>query len=554
MLSPALAQQVPETQSTVADPGRISEQMREEAVSPEVMPEIEVKELRLKEAPPGAEKVKFVLEKLYIEGVTAYEKEELGDVYSAELGKKISLADLYDIAARLTNKYRNEGYILTQIVVPPQTIESGKARLKVVEGFVDKVTIQGDGGKANSLIRQYAGNVRTGGRALNARELERTMLLINDLPGVKARGVLAPSATKVGAADLNIFIERDPIDAMLAIDNYGSRYLGPLQLTAAGSVNNYFDRNERITAQAAIAPDPDIGDEMTYFSMSYEQPLWNQGTMFQAFASFTATEPGYDLDQFNVKGNSQFFSLRMDHPFVKTRNLKFNARAIFDWRDAESRNDLEPTREDRIRALRFGGTLEILDTLLGVGLNSLDLEISRGLEFFGAETNNRATLSRPLADINFLKMGVEIQRLQRLANNINLLIGTRGQWSKDALLSSEEFGVGGINYGRAFDPSEIIGDEGIAGKLELQWNKPVEWSLVQDYQLFGFFDAGRIWNDDATSNNTERDTITSAGFGLRTEFMEETEADLTVAFPLNRDVQTQQDKDPRVYFGLSRKF
>ena len=36
--------------------------------------------------------------------------------------------------------------------------------------------------------------------------------------------------------------------------------------------------------------------------------------------------------------------------------------------------------------------------------------------------------------------------------------------------------------------------------------------------------------------------------------MQETEFDLGVAFPLNRDVQTQGDRDPKAYMNLSRRF
>ncbi len=557
MASPALAQQqqVPETQTDIADPGRISEQFRGEIITPTVLPEIEVKEMRLRGAPEGAEKIAFKLDRLEIEGVSAYDAKDLRTVYGASLGKNITLADLYVIAADLTRKYRNEGYILTQVVVPPQTIEQGTARLRVVEGYIDKVTVHGEAGKANNLIRHYADNISTNEKALNAKQLERALLLINDLPGVSARSVLSPSQENVGAANLAIFIERDPFDAMISADNYGSRYLGPLQFTGAVSLNNYFfDQNERITLQGAVAPDPDIGDEMSYISMLYEQPIWDHGTTIEAFISATATEPGYDLEQFNVKGNSRFYSVTLRHPFIRTRELNFTGRVLFDWRDVESRNDIETTREDRIRALRFGGKLEFLDTLLGLGVNSIDMEVSQGLNFFGADVKNRDTLSRPNADISFVKMELEMQRLQRLTSSINLLAGVRGQLANDALLSSEEFGVGGLNYGRAYDASEIVGDDGIAGKLELQWNRPVQWNFVQDYQVFGFFDAGRVWNDDATTNKLNRETATSAGFGVRMEFMEETKADLAVAFPLNRDIQTQKDDDPRVYFGLSRRF
>ena len=38
------------------------------------------------------------------------------------------------------------------------------------------------------------------------------------------------------------------------------------------------------------------------------------------------------------------------------------------------------------------------------------------------------------------------------------------------------------------------------------------------------------------------------------DFTEDTQAGFAVAFPLNRDVQTQGDDDPKVYFNLSHRF
>ena len=99
-----------------------------------------------------------------------------------------------------------------------------------------------------------------------------------------------------------------------------------------------------------------------------------------------------------------------------------------------------------------------------------------------------------------------------------------------------------------------MGDHGIAGKVELQWNDPVEWSAVDTYQLFTFFDAGRVWNKDATTSAQKKDTATSTGLGIRTEFADDINADFAVAFPLNRDVQTQRDDDARFYFSLTKSF
>ncbi len=550
----AQATSVPPAAETTADPGRISQQLREYELSPDIMPEIEVSELRLREPPPGAENMMFQLDRLVLEGVSVYNDADLRSVYGDRLGHSISLAELYLVADDITRKYRNDGYLLTQTAIPPQTIEGGTARIQIVEGFISSVRVQGEGGPANDLIRIYANRIETGGRALNARDLEHTLFLINDLPGVSARAVLGRSETEVGGADLTIIVERDPLDALLAVDNYGSRFLGPVQGTAAVTLNNYFfNQNEQITLQTALAPDN--GLELAYYSASYEQPIWKYGTTIEAFASYTDTDPGYTLARFGVEGRSVFASLKVEHPVIRSRKMDLLTRAQFDWRDVDSKNLIEPTREDRIRAMRLGGTFQWLDTtFLGVGVNLIDLEFSQGIDIMGASDNGSSTLSRPAADGVFTKLEAQIQRLQRVTGDINLLLAAAGQISNEALLSSEEFGVGGLNFGRGFDPSEIVGDDGVSGKVELQWNEPYPWEFVQDYQVFGFYDAGRVWNDDSTTSDGERETATSAGFGVRSEFMEETEADLTVAFPLNRDVATQEDRDPRVYFSLSRRF
>ena len=99
--------------------------------------------------------------------------------------------------------------------------------------------------------------------------------------------------------------------------------------------------------------------------------------------------------------------------------------------------------------------------------------------------------------------GEEAQRLQRVTSNVNLQLTARGQLANDALLASEEFGVGGINSGRGYDPSEIVGDDGISGSVEVQWNEPYPVSYLEDYQLFGFYDIGKVWNTDVATGADE---------------------------------------------------
>ena len=197
----ALAQ-VPDAALEQAAPGRVQQQFEDQALAPRLSPTVQVRDLILQEVPEGAEKIRFNLNTVEIEGVSVYGQSDLQPVYADKLGQNISLAELYAISTAMTNKYRNDGYILTQVIVPPQTIEGGKARLKVVEGYIDGVSVEGaDDPSALKLIQRYAEKLQNAD-ALNVQELERYLLLISDLPGIEARSVLGPSTTNPGAGQL----------------------------------------------------------------------------------------------------------------------------------------------------------------------------------------------------------------------------------------------------------------------------------------------------------------------------------------------------------------
>ena len=52
-----------------------------------------------------------------------------------------------------------------------------------------------------------------------------------------------------------------------------------------------------------------------------------------------------------------------------------------------------------------------------------------------------------------------------------------GQHADGGLVSAEEFGAGGARYGRAYDYSEISGDDGAAAAIELRhtWANIAGW-------------------------------------------------------------------------------
>src|SRR6185436_17718126 len=95
------------------------------------------------QAPSNAAEIKFPLTGVTIEGATVYPEAALQPYYQKYLNREVSLADVYGVAAAITARYRNDGYILSQVLVPAQTVDAGRVRLQAVEGYVAEVIIGG---------------------------------------------------------------------------------------------------------------------------------------------------------------------------------------------------------------------------------------------------------------------------------------------------------------------------------------------------------------------------------------------------------------------------
>ncbi|HPQ51511.1 MAG TPA: ShlB/FhaC/HecB family hemolysin secretion/activation protein, partial [Alphaproteobacteria bacterium] len=215
---------------------------------------------------------------------------------------------------------------------------------------------------------------------------------------------------------------------------------------------------------------------------------------------------------------------------------------------------IEATREDDLSVIRVGAHTDWVDTVLNAAVTNIDMEVSRGVSWFGASDKGDTNMSRPDGDPEFTKITASLTRLERVIDRIALQTSLSGQMSNGALLSAEEFGVGGTAFGRGFDPSELVGDDGFGGSVELQWNQPVPVTWVSDYTVYGFYDIGLVWNDDATTNDGRAESLASVGLGIRTTIMPGTDAGFMVAVPLTRDIQAENDNDVRPFLNISHRF
>lgn len=368
----AFAQAVPQIPGG-ADPGRL-EQRFQEPVMPRATPEPLLPDGEEKLAPAEAEKIRFALSGITLQGNTVFSEADLSPLYQQYLGQQVSLATIYQIADAITARYRNAGYVLARATPPAQRVESGIVQLVVFEGQIDKVTVEGQVPKNRKLIDAYLNKI-TSAQPLKSDVLERYVLLINDLPGINAKAVLIPSFEKTGATDLVLQLTEDRWDASGSVDNRGTEFVGAVQFRVQGGLNNQLGNFERISAQTIITQNT---NELRFFDMGYVQPLGTEGTLVGLSGNISYSNPGSTLKQFDVEGQNRSITASISHPWIRSRRQNVTFQSSFTARN--SRTDLRSSllTEDRVRVVRAGGSADFTDSFRGINL--LGADISQGLD------------------------------------------------------------------------------------------------------------------------------------------------------------------------------
>jgi len=532
-------------QQTPVDPGRLDERLRERPALPTVTP-VEIPLLPDQEAGPDSA-LSVTLTGVVFEGATSVPLDVLNAIAAPYLGRTMPLSGVFQLGGDITAEYRRRGYVLSRAVIGPQRLENGVVTIQILEGYIDSARIEGEAGGYRPYLERYLAPV-TQSRPTDGAVLSRALLLARDLNGLDVRSVITPSATQAAAADLSLVVERNPYSAYVAIDNRASRWLGPVQVYAGVSLNDALGLGERISASVVAAPDD---NELGFVALDYRQPLGGSGLRMSAFTSYARTEPGDELRVLGVEGKSVTGGIGLEYPFIRGRDVNVIGRTTFVGRNAESSNDLvDPIFKDRLRTLSFELVGNYADPM--GGLTSGRIGLTRGLDGFGSTDDSDPDKSRATGSAQFTRVNFEMSRVQPLVGDIYIQVAFEGQASSDSLLASEEFGLGGAGYGRAFDPSEITGDSGLAGKIELfQTTQVGGLSSVEPYV---YYETGFVRQEDPLPGESPRDNLASAGVGVRVAFNPNVTASLEYAKPLERDVASRADRDGRVFFSLSASF
>lgn len=489
----------------------------------------------------------FVLQKTLFKGNQAITSATIRKIFKPYYGKKISLKKLQALVTDVTNLYMAKGYILSHAYLPPQSISKGLVKIYIVEGFITHINISGSVGTANSkLIHNLAQPIKKS-KPLDNAVLESAILKINQIPGMKARAVLAPNKGTQAAADLTIVVKKQASSFNLQANNFGNKLVDYHKFHANGSFYASKLPGSETSLAYSQAKNP---KDSQMFGLSQELALGNKGGKLTARATLTKNKPNYTSiglpPSDNEKGETKEYSLSYFHPILSSRNNSRSFNISLTNGDNSLKDDTGMIFHDIITSLKGEFSFKKSGQFFGFSAqNSYRISAEKGLDLFGAKAD---LPSREGGKLDYTKAEVSLQHMVSLTPVIGLQLSLSGQYSQDVLLASTEYSVGGSGCGRGYDSGEILGDKGICSAIDLTVALPVKQSSAQAY---AFYDQGRIWNNKADeTGQIEKDKASSSGFGIKFSATNNLAINAFYAKPLDHIVSLEENKDGRLFFNI----
>lgn len=484
-----------------------------------------------------------VVSAVTFEGNTVFSAEFLRALVAAELGKKHDLEGLRALARIVGRHYRENGYPFARAVVPAQELKDGVLRIRVLEGAYGDVRATGEAVVAAGS-QPYLAPLRRG-ELIESTRLERTLLILDDVPGVGVRPVVSPGKTVgVGDLEVGVVMEKDQ-GGEVGVDNEGSRYTGDLRFRAAWYRNSALRFGDRLAASVMTT-----NESLWLGSVDYDSALGSSGLRGQMGWALNTYQLGKEFAALEASGLARVWTAKLSYPLLRSRQSNLLASLGFQYKSLHDDFDATATSEDKFSqgiplSLRFdhrdglgggGITYGMLTWTLG------NMNLDAGLTAIDDVTARKQG--------RFDKVTLDLARVQNLPAGFSLYGRYSLQLTDRNLDSSERIGLGGAQGVRAYPLGEGMGDQGWLGQVELRYDAGA-------FAPYAFYDAAqadinyRPWNAAADQSRF----ISGAGFGVRTTY-QQWSGDVAIAWALKGGdaLADSRQRAARIWFSLNRSF
>lgn len=536
LLAPLAQAQTPPTS------GELLQQVPPPPTDTAPAPEVSIEQV---DTPAVNDATPFAVERIVIEGQTAFDTASLHALVASGEGQTLTLTALNALAQRITDHYRAHGYPLARAIVPAQALDAGTVRIKVIEARYDQVQLDNRSRISDALLNATLASLQPGD-AVRGAELDRALLLLGDLPGVQASATLKPGS-EVGTSTLIVQAEPGPmLSGQVSLDNAGNRYTGRVRLGAWLQVNNPLRHGDQLSVGAMTS-----GGDLSYGRLGYQFTLNGHGTRLGAAYSVLDYALGGDLDALQAHGTARVASAWLTQPLLRSRTASLDANLQFDHKRLHDDIDsvaLHGQRHTRSWTLGMDGQRR--DTS---GINSFNLSVTHGELDFDDAVAAAADAGTARTAGSYTRWNARLQRLQTLTTRTRLLLAVSGQASGDNLDSSDQFLLGGPGSVRGYAVGALAGASGYLVTLGLQHD--VNWFDNSRTVASVFLDSGALRinaNPWAPGDNHAR--LQALGLGLAWTGPNQWNASVQIAAPIGSTPALVAEDDVRAWVRVSKGF
>jgi hemolysin activation/secretion protein len=421
-------------------------------------------------------------------GNTRLNEAQLQQAVAPFVGRPLSFLQLQQAADALANAYREAGWVV-RAFLPKQEIDNGVVTLQIIEAVFGETHIQGKPPERVQAeqLRRIVQRAQPQGQALNANNIDRALILLDDLPGISVSGSLVEGGQE-GHTNLNLTVTDEAlITGGISADNTGSRSTGAERLSANLSINSPARLGDALVMNLLKTQ----GSE--YQRGAYSVPLGYEGMRAGLHYSHLTYGLIGDFAALGATGVAKTSGLDLSYPLMRSQMHNLNATLSYDNKTFDN-------------IANAGAS--------SYGVKAYTLSLS-GSQFDESGSVNAGSLAVTTGEKNtegsYSKLNLNLSRQQILQDDLSLLVSASWQIASKNLDSSEKIYLGGASGVRAYPSNEGGGSEGRTLTTELRQRLADRWTLS------GFYDYG--WavvhrNTAATPSNPGNYTLQGYGISL----------------------------------------
>ena len=491
----ALAQALP---YNIGDAVRQSEETRRSAPQPQVGTPV----LPTLVEPPFVlkDKEKLLVRRFKLEGPQLIDEAQARALLTPYEGRSLTIVEIYEAADRITNLYRNAGYLVAKAYVPAQNAKSGTLRIKIVPGKYGTVTLKNESLVRDWFMQGVLDTALAGETYIHKDRLERAMLLMSDLAGAGVPRIAIGPGRVPETSDFVFGVpEGRRFDGYLLGDNYGSPYTGRNRLSGGVNLNSPLGIGDRLSVEGILSEDTNLKNGR----IAYSAPIGYDGLRAEISAFRTSYVLGSVYDVLDATGTADGIAGTVTYALKRQSDENIYLSGNYTHKSlndnilgasfAHRLIDEGTAGISRESTSSFAGMPWMTSATLSITAGNVDFPdpAQRALNRLGADTVG-----------DFAKVNFQFASTLGLSDKLSLTTTFRAQKSLTGNLdSSEQFGLTGFWGVRSYDEG-LAGDSGYLITPELKYALP--GFNGYSHSLGVFTDVGGVWIANPSYTTTQK--------------------------------------------------